>query len=198
MDHYFSSRPSSKRSTYKIETELVGNHLVFYTDNGVFSKKVIDYGSRLLIESAQIEDGDSVLDLGCAYGAVGIALAKAYPGCNVTMVEINERACELARENAARNKVAERVEVCQGDGFSPVSQKRFDNILLNPPIRAGKQVIYSLFTEAISHLNPGGSLWIVVRKQQGAESACRKLKEEYTFVEVIAKKRGYWILQSKI
>jgi 16S rRNA (guanine1207-N2)-methyltransferase len=196
-DHYFSSRPSSKNAEYQIETELLGNHLVFHTDNGVFSKKGIDFGSRLLIESVEINEGDSILDLGCAYGVVGIALAKACPNSKVTMVEINERACELARENSARNSVDEQIEVYHGDGFTPISGKKFDHILLNPPIRAGKQVIYSLFTDATRYLNLDGCLWIVIRKQQGAESAIQKLKEDYSTVEVVFKKKGYWIVRAK-
>lgn len=195
-DHYFSSKPSSRSSEYIIEAELLGNRLSFKTDNGVFSKSEVDFGSRLLVETVEIQDGNSLLDMGCAYGVVGISLAKAHPLSKITMVEINERACELARENALRNQVDQHTVVYHGDGFAPIQDCAFDRILLNPPIRAGKGMIYSLFEEAGKHLYPDGSFWIVIRKQQGAESALKKLREVYSSVEVVMKKKGYWIIRA--
>lgn len=196
-DHYFSSRPASRRSEYVLEAELLGNKVQFKTDNGVFSKRGVDFGSRLLVETAKIQNGDSLLDLGCAYGVVGISLAKAYPQSEITMVEINERACELAHENSLRNGVAECIEVYHGDGFAPVRNRKFDHILLNPPIRAGKELIYSLFRDAINYLQLEGFFWVVIRKQQGAESALSNLREVYSVVDVVVKKKGYWIIRAK-
>lgn len=195
-DHYYSSKPSSVTDYRKITTSLRGQTLTFLTDAGVFSKKGIDFGSRLLIESVDLSLTDRVLDLGCGYGPIGISLAKAHPKLIVTMVDINERAVELARKNAQKNGVQNQVEIYQSDGFSRVDGM-FHHVITNPPIRIGKQKIYQFFEDAKSFLYPGGKLWIVIRKQQGAASAKVKLEELYEEVEVFAKEKGYWIVVAK-
>ena len=196
-DHYFSRQPESKSEEREIQAVLSGESFRFKTDAGVFSKKGIDFGTRLLIESAEIEPESAVLDLGCGYGAVGIAVSKTVPDVAVTMVDVNERAVQLAKANAALNQADGRVEILVSDGFSQLQGRKFDHILLNPPIRAGKSTIYRLFKEASDALHPGGSLWIVIRKQQGAESAKKELEQLFADVEVVRKKKGYVIIRSR-
>lgn len=196
-DHYFSRQPESKSEERQFQAVLLGQSFRFKTDAGVFSKRGIDFGSRLLIESAEIEPKSAVLDLGCGYGAVGIAVCKTVPDVKVTMADVNERAVQLAKENAAMNQVDDHVEILVSDGFSQLQAKKFDHILLNPPIRAGKSTVYRLFKEASFALYPGGSLWIVIRKQQGAESAKKELEQLYPDVEVVHKKKGYVIIRSR-
>jgi 16S rRNA (guanine1207-N2)-methyltransferase len=193
-EHYFSANPLAKSEEREVMAELRGHSLRFHTDAGVFSKKGVDFGSRLLVETAQIEPGSRVLDLGCGYGAIGIAIAKAVPQTTVVMVDVNERAVKLAEQNARRNRVDGMVQVLKSDGFSAIHGQQFDCILFNPPIRTGKETIYRLFREAADAMVPDGSLWIVIRKQQGAASAKKELASYFQDVEVVEQKKGYWII----
>ncbi len=176
-----------------IKAELCGSELAFRSDAGVFSKKGVDFGSRLLIESVVLRGDEYILDLGCGYGPVGIALAKANPKLKVQMVDINERATTLARENARLNHVTSQIEVKISDGFEQLQNQKFDAILCNPPIRVGKAFIFELFAKARNHLSADGSLWIVIRKQQGAASAKEELSRLFGTVELVTQKKGYCI-----
>ena len=133
-----------------------------------------------------------VLDLGCGWGAVGVSVGKKYPACSLVMSDVNERALELARKNAAANGV--RAETAQSDGLENVDGS-FDYILTNPPIRAGKQVIYRLFAESAQKLTENGALYLVIRRQQGAESALKHLKTAFEQVETVEKSGGFWVIR---
>jgi 16S rRNA (guanine1207-N2)-methyltransferase len=196
-DHYFSSRPGVERDSREITARLQGYTFTFHTDAGVFSKKGIDFGSRLLIETVQLPETGAILDLGCGYGPVGIACAVFAPQCRITMVDVNRRGLILAEINARRNGVEDRVQIVASDGFVGLQESRFDRILINPPIRAGKDVVYRLFAEAAQHLMPEGELWVVIRKQQGAPSAKERLESLLHPVDLVDKKKGYWILRGK-
>jgi 16S rRNA (guanine1207-N2)-methyltransferase len=196
-NHYYSSKPESKHEDRIIQAELCGNELSFRSDAGVFSKKGIDFGSRLLIESVVLRGNEYLLDLGCGYGPVGIALAKANPNLKVQMVDINERATILAKENARLNHVTDQIEVKISDGFEQLKDEKFDVILCNPPIRVGKAFVFELFAKSRNHLQANGSLWIVIRKQQGAASAKEELSRLYGSVEQITQKKGYCIFLAK-
>ncbi|MBH8607342.1 class I SAM-dependent methyltransferase [Thermoactinomyces sp. CICC 10521] len=193
-EHYFSANPRVKSEVREVKAKLLGMPFTFKTDAGVFSKKGVDFGSRLLIETVTIEPGSSVLDLGCGYGVIGIAIAKAIPNVRVVLADVNERAVELARENARVNQAEANTDLFVSDGFSAIKQFQFNHILFNPPIRAGKATIYRLFAEAKTQLAAGGSLWIVIRKQQGAASAKKELEQHFGDVQAVAQKKGYWII----
>ncbi|TCS94212.1 class I SAM-dependent methyltransferase [Hazenella coriacea] len=195
-DHYYSPHPSSKSEERQFQAHLLNHSFTFQTDAGVFSKKGVDFGSRLLIETVEIGQRSKVLDLGCGYGPIGISVAYAHPQTQVVMVDVNDRAVELAAENAKRNQVSNRVKTLVSNGFKAISDKDFDHILFNPPIRVGKETIYRLFAEAKDHLTQNGSLWIVIRKQQGAQSAKKELEQIYSSVKTIEQKKGYWIIQA--
>lgn len=196
-DHYFSAKPETEREERQVQAVLLGRSFTFHTDAGVFSKRGIDFGSRLLIETVKIEPKSHVLDLGCGYGAIGITIGKTVPHVMVTMVDINERAVLLAKENALLNQVVDQVEIMVSDRFSALGGRKFDHILLNPPIRTGKRMVYSLFKEASDALAAGGSLWIVIRKQQGAVSAKKELESLFSIVDVVEKEKGYWVIRSR-
>lgn len=196
-NHYYSSRPASKHEDRLIQAELCGQVLSFQSDAGVFSKKGVDFGSRLLIESVVLMGREHILDLGCGYGPVGIALAKSHPTLTVQMVDINERAISLAEENARINHVTGQTAIKISDGFEQLQGQTFDAILCNPPIRVGKAFVYRLFAESRSHLSKGGSLWIVIRKQQGASSAKEELSRLFDNVEQVTQKKGYCIFLAK-
>lgn len=178
-EHYFTTSPTSAHERRIIYyTPRGGRELSFETDAGVFSKTRVDRGSDQLIRAIRVDPGQSVLDLGCGYGVVGISIATLFPECEIVMTDINERACELARANARRNGV-ERITVLSGDGFDPVRGRAFHVIATNPPIRAGKAVLHQLIEKARDHLEPGGSFYAVVRTKQGAASLKKFIAETY-------------------
>ena len=172
-DHYYTENPNSEHDERRLTVVALGNPLTFTTDAGVFSRDGLDRGTEVLLDALPALSG-RVLDLGCGWGAVGVALGRKYPDLELVMTDINARAVDLARRNLAQNGV--RAQVLQGDGFDPV-EGEFDAIVTNPPIRAGKAVVYGLFAEARDRLNPGGALYVVIRKQQGAPSALKYLQE---------------------
>lgn len=191
-DHYYTPNPISAHHLRRIEFEVLGEPLRFDTDAGVFSRDGLDTGSRALLEALPELRG-RVLDLGCGWGAVGVALKKHFPQIDLTMTDVNQRAVDLARQNLALNGVS--AQTVQGDGLENVSGT-FDFVVTNPPIRAGKQAIYRMFADARDRLNPGGSLFIVIRKQQGAPSALKYLHELFADAQVIARDAGFWVIQS--
>jgi 16S rRNA (guanine1207-N2)-methyltransferase len=136
-----------------------------------------------------------VLDVGCGYGPIGISAALLCPDGHVTMVDINERATQLAADNAKRNHI-DNVTVLQSDLLEQVKGMRFDVVLTNPPIRAGKETVHRIFVDSYDCLVPGGSLWVVIQKKQGAPSAMAKLESLYNDVEEVSKDKGYRILKA--
>ena len=191
-DHYYTESPNSAHDERRVAVNALGNELTFVTDAGVFSRDGLDRGTEVLLEALPPLAG-RVLDLGCGWGAVGVALGRRYPELEIVMTDINSRAVELARRNLAENRV--RGTVLQGDGFAAV-EGRFDAIVTNPPIRAGKTVIYSLFDQAREYLKPGGALYVVIRKQQGAPSALKYLKEIYAQAETVGRGSGFHVLRA--
>ncbi len=191
-DYYYTQEPASAHKERSITVRALGLTLSFETDAGVFSKNELDPGSRLLIESLGALSG-RVLDLGCGWGPVGTFLSLVNPQAQLVMSDVNERALDLARRNLKNNGAT--AEVIASDGFAAL-EGTFDHIATNPPIRAGKALIYGLFDTAHERLREGGALTIVIRKQQGAPSALRHLEETFGNAEVIAKGGGYWIIRS--
>jgi 16S rRNA (guanine1207-N2)-methyltransferase len=196
-EHYYSKTPSSSSNPQMWDYTLRGKELTFMTDQGVFSKREVDFGSRLLIETFEepAEEG-RFLDVGCGSGPIGLALAKSFPHRTVEMIDINERAIELAKRNQELNRI-ENVVIYESDLFEKVGDKTFAAILTNPPIRAGKKVVHAIFEESAARLISGGELWVVIQKKQGAPSAMEKLQSLFTDVEVVAKRKGYYIIKAK-
>ena len=194
MSHYFTDNSEMHHNRKEITFRFLGISYTFVTDAGVFSRDSVDFGTTLLIRTACETglSGNEILDLGCGYGPVGIILQKAL-GVNVLALDINPRAIQLTEENAIRNQCSVRVGT--GDGISV--DERFTDILTNPPIRAGKEVIYRLFHEAYEHLVPEGCLWVVIRKKQGADSALKELDSIFSDTEILARKKGYVIIRCR-
>ena len=191
-DHYYTENPASAHDERRVAVRALGQALTFTTDAGVFSRDGLDRGTEVLLNALPPLSG-RVLDLGCGWGAVGVALGKANPALEIVMTDVNARAAELSRRNARDNGVT--ATVVQGDGFEAVTG-RFDAIVTNPPIRAGKAVIYGLFERAADFLSPGGALYIVIRKQQGAPSALKFLKERYARADILDREAGYWVIRA--
>lgn len=192
-EHYYTENPASAHDEREVRFSALGNELTFITDAGVFSRDGLDKGTEALLEALPEPMAGRVLDLGCGWGPVGVALGKKYPGLEIVMTDINQRAAELSRRNLKRNGVV--AEVVQGDGFAAV-RGDFDCIVTNPPIRAGKAVIYALFAEAKARLRPGGALYVVIRKQQGAPSALKFLRETFGDAEVVERSGGFHVMRA--
>lgn len=196
-EHYFSNKPSIESKPFSFTFESKGNVFNFTSDNGVFSKKEVDFGSRLLIDSFSAPEVDGkILDIGCGYGPIGLTLGKAYPDRQIVMTDVNERALELAKLNAVNNDV-QNVDIYKSYLFDDIKERYFAAILSNPPIRAGKQVVHQIFEDAYHFLNNSGELWVVIQKKQGAPSAIEKLESMFSEVIVVEKKKGYFIIKSK-
>ncbi|TDF91442.1 class I SAM-dependent methyltransferase [Paenibacillus piri] len=195
MEHYYSQKPTAAHQIQTIEETLRGRKYTFITDAGVFSKKGVDYGSKALIEALEIDESAEVLDVGCGYGPIGFAAAGLAARGHVTMVDINERAVELARQNAQRNHIA-NVDILQSDMLGKVMDRQFDVVVTNPPIRAGKETVHRIFEQSYEVLRQGGALWIVIQKKQGAPSAFAKLESLFAKVTEVTKDKGYRIVKA--
>ena len=177
-----------------INFEKNGIVFTFFSDLGVFSKDHIDYGSRLLVDSIlhNCDSCENILDVGCGYGFIGIVLSKIF-SCQCLMVDVNERALHLCNKNITKNKVLGKSLF--SNCYENVSDK-FDLIVSNPPIRAGKKVVLSILKDASNFLNLDGSLWFVMRKDQGAKSILKELSLQYN-CEVIDKSKGFYVIKAK-
>lgn len=190
---YYAENPDSAHDIHELKVILLGQSFTFLTDSGVFSKKMVDYGSQVLLNTLDFEKGKTLLDLGCGYGPLGISLAKVQ-GVKPTMVDVNNRAIDLAKQNAQKNGV--EADIFQSDIYEKVNGT-FDYIISNPPIRAGKQVVHTIISESINYLKVGGNLTIVIQKKQGAPSAKAKMEEVFGNVEILKRDKGYYILRSE-
>jgi 16S rRNA (guanine1207-N2)-methyltransferase len=195
-NHYFSPKPSTKPNYGLIRVNLRDRYFVFLTASGVFSKKRIDLGTRLFIESMVLPESGNVLDLGCGYGAVGIVAAVLHPSLCVFLVDVNERAIRLAGENARRNKV-DNVVLRGGFLYEPVKDIKFDAILSNPPVSAGLKVVLPIIEQAPLHLVRDGSLQMVVRSNVGGKRLSGVMEKAFGNIEVLARQSGYRVLLSK-
>ena len=191
MGQYFDNEKLPSKMV-KTECFVLGKKFVFHTDNGVFSKDGLDFGSRLLLESIPLEAvGGKVLDVGCGYGVFGIILNKC-TSCSVDMIDVNLRAIHLCELNIKENHCTD-VHVFESNVYANVKSK-YSSIITNPPIRAGKKVVYDIVMNARDHLVEGGSLFLVIRKEQGAKSMIRDLEKIYS-VKILEKKKGFFTLQ---
>jgi len=188
VEHYYSAEPQVRSQEREVRFTVLGQEYRCTSDSGVFGKSGLDDGTRLLIERARVPQGARVLDLGAGWGPVGVVIGHRY-GAEVWAVERNARAAALCERNLERWGVRHRVVL--GDGISAVADERFDLVLLNPPIRAGKQVYYPWLGASRENLRPGGSLWVVVRTSQGARSLREELARNFPEVEDVAMDKGY-------
>ena len=189
MNHYFTDNTDLKHKKKKKKVSINGHDFVFFTDNGVFSKNGLDFGTRSLLESLPDYIHGDVLDFGCGYGPIGIYLKKIF-NCNVDMIDINNRSIELAIKNALQNNV--NVNVFNSNIYENVT-KKYDFIITNPPIRVGKKILYQILFDAKDHLKDGGQIWLVINKDQGAKSLLKDLNKQYK-AELVCKNKGFYII----
>ncbi len=195
FQHYFTPKPKVGHATRTLRFLYRGRVLSFTTDLGIFSYEGVDPGTSLLIENMELEEDENVLDIGCGWGAIGIAAAVSVPQGQATLVDVNHRAILLARQNARANHLS-NVEVLQGDLFAPVGERRFDLIATNPPYKAGRDLVIRALEEAPAHLTPGGRLLLVGKGSQGVLFYQRWLEERWASVEVMGRRSGYRVLKA--
>ena len=195
MSHYYDFDNNLKSNKRVVSMYLNDIKLSFTTDIGVFSNSEIDYGSFTFLKALLKEEKvKTLLDVGCGYGTLGITL-KYFDKCDeVDMVDINERAVLLTKENIENYKFSNS-NCFVSNGFESIT-KKYDRIVINPPIRAGKEVIYKMYEQASISLVPGGSFWIVIQQKHGAPSTIKKLETLFKKVEITYKKKGFYIIKS--
>jgi 16S rRNA (guanine1207-N2)-methyltransferase len=195
-NHYFTKCPNSKIKLGLLHATLRGRRFKFLTAANVFSRKRIDLGTRLLIQSMLIQENTTVLDFGCGFGAVGIAAAVFYPKLHVLMVDVNKRAVWLARQNIKLNRVM-NVEARSGYLYEPVQGMFFDAILTNPPISAGMDTIKAIVTEAPKYLTINGLFQMVLKSKLAGERMFTLINAVFGAVKTLTRKGGYRVLVAK-
>ena len=195
MIHYFENDMNLKSEIKELSYKYNSSFFMFYSDNGVFSKKSIDYGSRLLLETYLSENINNkrVLDVGCGYGFIGIVIG-VLTSSYVDMIDVNKRAVHLTKRNIKRYKEFNG-SVFESDAYQNVNDK-YDIVITNPPIRVGKTKLLEILEGAFDHMNEDGILYFVIRKDQGALSI-KKILEENKLVEIINKDKGFFIFRVK-
>ncbi len=194
MSHYFENDKNLPSQLKKTTAKIFNKEFIFYTDNGVFAKSGIDFGSRLLLESISLEEiQGKLLDIGCGYGVFGIVLNKL---CSVTvdMVDVNKRALHLAKRNSKENN-CHHMKIYESNCYDNIKDK-FDVIITNPPIRAGKKIVYEILLRAKEFLTENGSLYFVIRKEQGAKSMISDLEKVYD-ITILNRNKGFFIIRAK-
>ncbi len=195
MSHYFIDDKNLKSDIKELRYTFKNNNIIFKSDSGVFSREHIDFGTNVLLNSLEdLNNIKSVLDVGCGYGIIGLSIAKAYQNIDVQMIDINEKAVLLADINRRYNEI-NNAKVCQSNLYENVNGK-YDLIISNPPIRAGKKVVFAIVEEGKDFLNDNGIIYVVIQKKQGAPSLYNKMMEVYKNVEIITKEKGYFIIKS--
>ena len=190
MSYYFDKNTDVESKEITTRAEIGGKLYTFKTDNNVFSKKGLDFGTRTLLESIDLKNisGD-VLDFGCGYGPIGICI-KSNTTANVDMIDVNKRALNLAKINASINNVD--VNIFESDIYSNIN-KKYDYIITNPPIRVGKKILYQILIEAKEHLKKNGHLIFVINKDQGAKSTMKDMEKNYN-VKILVKNKGFYVI----
>lgn len=195
MEHYFTNNKNIKEEIREINVKIKETEFTFYTDNGVFNKKGLDYGTRLLIENLDFNNKNTFLDVGSGCGPIGLYISKQSENYTVDMIDVNDRAINLVKKAIEKNSVS-NITVYKSNVYEKVFNK-YDMILTNPPIHAGKNVVYDIIGNAYKYLNKNGELWIVIRKDQGAKSLMKDFLDRYNF-KVIKKDKGFYIIKAEV
>ena len=197
VEHYFSPAPKSHERFGLVRTSLCGKPFEFLTASSVFSKRKVDCGTRLLIESMIFPETGHVLDIGCGYGAVGIAVAKFKPKLHVVMTDVNARAVRLTKKNVSLNRVA-NAEVRFGFFYEPVEDLKFSCVLSNPPVSAGMATVKAIVSGAPKVMAEAASFQMVIRSKIGAKLLPALFNEIFGNCTVVARESGFRVLMGKL
>lgn len=195
MNHYYANNEKIRSDQKEIHYTYKGKTISYVVDVGIFSKERVDYGTNVLINALEeFKENVSILDMGCGYGAIGIAIAKAYPKTKVDMVDINLRAIKLSQMNADANKI-KNASIFESNLYQNITQK-YDYIISNPPIRAGKEIVHGVISGGYPFLKKDGKVIVVIQKKQGAPSLEKKMVEVFGNVRTLNKENGYYVFES--
>ena len=197
VEHYFSSVPKCDDRFGIVRAKLRGRNFEFLTSSSVFSKKKVDLGTHVLIDAMVLPEKGSVLDIGCGYGAVGIAAAATNPNLRVVMSDVNMRAVRLARQNLETNRIR-NAEVRYGYLYEPVADMRFNCVLSNPPVSAGMDTVRAVIAGAAGVLALGGSFQMVIRSKIGAKALPEAFVAAFGNCEVLARESGFRVLMGRV
>jgi len=197
VEHYFASAPKSRERFGIVRASLCGRPFEFLTASSVFSKRKVDSGTRLLIESMVLPEKGFVLDIGCGYGVVGIAAAKFNTKLRVVMTDVNARAVRLAKKNVGLNRVTNS-EVRFGFFYEPVGDLKFNCVLSNPPVSAGMETVKAIVTGAPKVMAPEASFQMVIRSKIGAKILPELFTETFGNCWVVARESGFRVLLGKL
>jgi 16S rRNA (guanine1207-N2)-methyltransferase len=197
VEHYFSSDPKCVDNFGLVRTNLRGKSFEFLTSSSVFSKRKVDSGTRLLIEAMVLPQKGNVLDIGCGYGAVGIAAATLNPNLHVVMTDVNMRAVRLAKQNVELNKIV-NAEVRFGYLYEPVEDLRFNCVLSNPPVSAGMETVKAIVKQAPAVMTPKASFQMVIRSKIGAKTLPTLFNETFGNCRIVARESGYRVLMGNL
>lgn len=194
-DHYFTAEPSARPDRHRVEFAVAGRDYSLVAAGGVFSAGRLDPGTAVLLRKAPPPGpgGGVYLDLGCGYGPITAVLATSSPNATVYAVDVNTRALELVRENAANLGVAPRVIASTPDGVPDAIA--FDEIWSNPPIRVGKPELHAMLSRWLPRLAPGGTAWLVVGRHLGGDSLQEWLSAQGFPATRYASQKGYRVLR---
>jgi len=197
MGQYYDKEPQSASNEREISFDLFEKNITLITDNGVFSKNKVDEGSLYFLRTIiPLELGKNILDIGCGYGTIGLTIALFKKEARVDLADINTRALALCTRNAHNLGIKDRVNIINSDVYENIGDNKYESIVVNPPIRAGKVVTYAMYEGAKQRLIDGGCLYVVIRKAQGAESAAKYIKELFGNIEMLDRHKGYHIYRA--
>lgn len=203
MPQYFEANPDTPSNRRTVDYRINGINFTFMTDTAVFSKTSVDKGTDLLLQTV-IDDikargagrDESLLDLGCGWGVVGIVMKTVFTLFDVTCVDVNSRAVELTKENAKLNLRAPDT-IMVSDVLKAVPEdKLFDTVITNPPVRAGKKTVFEFYEQSYAHLKEGGVIYVVLQRKQGADSTKKKLNELFGNCVTLDIKGGYHVMKA--
>lgn len=194
MNQYFENNKNIISNVSMHNVSVKDTSFSIFTDNGVFNKKGLDYGTRVLLENIDLGNKKTFLDVGCGCGPIGIFISLQSNDYIVDMIDVNERAIKLTNMAISYNKLT-NTKAYISDVYNNVKNK-YDMIITNPPIHAGKDVVYNIIENAVDYLNENGEIWIVIRKDQGCKSLIKNMSNIYDF-EIIKRDNGFYVLKAK-
>ena len=200
MEHYFIAKEHNEEDFFEFKAVVEGYEFTIRSCDSVFSKDVVDYGTNLLIKTfvkSQETDlkGKTILDVGCGYGIIGLALSRVFKEVSIDMCDINSVAVELTKHNTLKNHAKNIRDIKESNAYDNIAGI-YDFIITNPPIKAGKENLLNILLGAHDHLNENGELWLVIKKKHGEDSVKKALSQVFKEVEVMKRDAGYYILKA--
>lgn len=197
MEHYFIDKEHKESDFFTFAWNFNEINFTFKSCNDVFSKNMVDYGTYVLLKTIlkKVKINGDVLDIGCGYGVIGITISKFFKDTKITYSDVNKTAVDLTKENIELNGVFNTDSVIYSNSYRNID-KKFDFIISNPPIKAGKSVLLEIVLGSFERLKEKGSLIFVIKKKFGEDSLKKQLEKSFSSVEILERDSGYYILKA--